>query len=122
MDATATSPTNSTSREPRPKRQHKTVPRLRDITPSSRCFWKEDIREHLAQQIKDRTYDSTNERDLPANEIDALALNEIAVAHKDGFFFFLPSRTSWSRQTFEPSNRGPAPGSLRYVESSAAMH
>jgi len=88
-------------------------PRLRDIPTSPRHFWQPQLSAYVAQRVLDRTHDGTNERWIPANEIDALALNEIAVAQQSGFFQFLPSRNSWSRQTFDPKSRGPASDGLR---------
>ncbi|KAJ5062907.1 hypothetical protein J3E74DRAFT_239996, partial [Bipolaris maydis] len=112
MESPSTPENYGKNRRADQKRQPKSLPRLREIAPSAQHFWKDDLDEYLTQQVRDRTYDSTNDRNLPANEIDALALNEIAVARKEGFFFFLPSRSSWSRQTFNPPNRGPSPGDL----------
>lgn len=100
----------------RPAPLAKTTPRLRDIPTSSRFFWRDELQEYLTQRVRDRTHDSTNDRDLPPNEIDCLALNEIAVSEGQGFFFFLPSRVSFSHQTFDPKNRGPSIEDLRYID------
>jgi hypothetical protein len=85
--------------------------KLREI-PLTTQFAKEQLDEYLTQQIHDKTYDGTNDRHLPPNELDALALNEIAVSRGQGYFFFLPSRNSWNHQTFEPKSRGPQPDGL----------
>lgn len=52
---------------------------------------------------------------LLPNEIDTLALNEIAVLRGAGFFMFLLNWNSWSKQVFDLKSRGPEPDSLRYV-------
>ncbi|CAO2652461.1 Nn.00g007440.m01.CDS01 [Neocucurbitaria sp. VM-36] len=97
----------------RPKPLPKALPKLRDLPHSSCHFWKKQLNEYVAQQVRDRTYDGTNDRYLPPNEIDALALNEIAVSEGQGFFLFLPNRNSWNHQTYEPKSRGPRPQDLR---------
>ncbi|USP75478.1 hypothetical protein yc1106_02752 [Curvularia clavata] len=91
----------------------KTLLRLREIPTSQRYFWREELSSHIRQQVRDRTHDGANDRPLLPNEIDALALNEIAVLRGAGFFMFLPSRNSWNKQMFDPKNRGPAADSLR---------
>ncbi|KAH3938815.1 hypothetical protein HBH98_172470 [Parastagonospora nodorum] len=91
----------------------KVLPKLREIPASQRQFWKEELSDHVAQQVRDKTHDGSNDRSLLPNEIDALALNEIAVLRGAGFFMFLPNRHSWSKQTYDPKSRGPGPDSLR---------
>ncbi|KAH3968506.1 hypothetical protein HBH98_172270 [Parastagonospora nodorum] len=109
----AKSPPSAHRKKARSAPLAKSIPRLRDIALSPRCFWKDDLQAYLIQKVRDRTYDSTNDRDLPSNEIDCLALNEIAVAEGQGFFLFLPNRSSWSHQTSEPKSRGPSLGSIK---------
>jgi hypothetical protein len=92
----------------------RSVTRLRDLPISPRCFWKADLSSQILQRVLDKTHDGTNDRWLPPNEIDSMALNEIAVTFGSGFFFFLPNRHGWSKQAFDPKSRGPDPSSLRY--------
>ena len=62
---------------------------------SNRYFWKPTYIAQVEQLVYDKTHDSTNLRKLPANEIVAMALNEIAAEHKQGFFFHLLNREGW---------------------------
>ena len=71
-----------------------TLPKLREIPISPRYFWLEELSDHIRQQVCDRTHDGANDRLLLPNEIDALALNEIAVVRGAGFFMFLLNRNS----------------------------
>lgn len=100
-------------RQGRPKPLPQALPKLREIPPAPAYFWKQPLHEYLNQEARDKTYDGTNSRKLPPNEIDALALNEVAAAKGQGFFLFLPSRNSWSHQTYEPKSRGPTLDNLR---------
>ena len=90
--------------------RQKSSPKLRDLPLSQSAFCKAELDEYLAQKVCDTTHDSTNDRILPPNEIDALGLNEIAVSKGEGYFFFLPNRNSWGKQSFDPKSRGPTGG------------
>ncbi|XP_014559608.1 hypothetical protein COCVIDRAFT_24092 [Bipolaris victoriae FI3] len=114
-ESTAKKCHSSTKDLPVPKT--KVQPKLRDIPTSDLYFSDHPLSNYIVQQVRDKTFDGTNHRDLPPNEVDVLALNEIAVSEGEGFFFFLPNRSSWSRQTYEPRSRGPTAENMRYHES-----
>ncbi|KAK5703519.1 hypothetical protein LTR17_022031 [Elasticomyces elasticus] len=91
--------------------------KLRDIPSSARYFWQNST---LAQ-LKMTAFDQNTEyikRKLPEQEVCALALNEIAVEHRSGFFFHLPSRQASTSNPGEDrlphERRVPEPSSTDY--------
>lgn len=115
VDSTSTSSHVKLTKQGRPAPKLKAQLQLRDIPTSDRYFTAHSLGDYVSLQVRDKTYDGTNDRLLPSNEIDVLALNELAASEGQGFSMFLPSRHSWSRQTFEPRSRGPRPEDLRYL-------
>lgn len=86
---------------------------LRDLPKSARHFWKESINDQISQVVDDRDSNG-HRRSLPGNETLAMALNEIAVKGRSGFFFHLPSREalkkSDSNDLLPVSRAPPMPG------------
>jgi hypothetical protein len=101
----------------RPSRRPKPIPKLRDLDINECLFLHDSLSDYLGQKFYDKTHDTSNDRWLPPNEIDAMALNDIAVTNGQGFFFFLPTRNSWSRQAYDPESRGPPQDSLGYYHT-----
>jgi hypothetical protein len=86
---------------------------LRTLERSDRCFWKTSHSAQLDQTIFDKSSDGTS-RQIPSNEIAVMALNEIAVHHKRGFFLHFKGRDGWKKRPSEelcPASRiSPQPG------------
>lgn len=74
---------------------------LRNKPTSDRLFWKDTLHEHLEQRrdITDKSVDGTNKKELTANVLAVLALNEVAYALGEGFFFHLTSRDRLKKGT-----------------------
>lgn len=82
---------------------------LYDIPLSNRFFWKEPVIEQLALRVVDK-YPEQTTRPMPKHEILVMALNEIAVHHGYGFFFYLPSKDGQRKNPSQehcPSSRLP---------------
>jgi len=94
---------------------------LSNLSTSPRFFSKDRHEEFVSLSVYENSFDSTNHRTLPINELDVLALNEIAASHKNGYFFHLPNRNSGSKVNFnrkavqdpvQESRRTPSQGYL----------
>ena len=64
---------------------------LSEIPTSGRFFWKQSTEEQLNQTLWDK-YPYGTQRPLPKYEILVMALNEIAVHYRYGFFCYLVCR------------------------------
>ena len=87
---------------------------LRELSLSDFHFWRDSLSEQFSLTVLDQKSDGTK-RPLPKNEIAAMALNEIAVQHKRGFFLHLLSRKAWtskppSEAICPPGRLSPQPG------------
>ena len=83
---------------------------LRDATRSRRLFWKDTAEEQTSLNVTDQNADYWK-KDLSANEVAVLALNELAAEKGRGFFYHLPSRFAWTTTPDHnrlPSERAPA--------------
>lgn len=108
---TVTAPSSATS--PNLMLPHNESPKitLYNIPTSERYFWKEAIMQQLALAVFDKYPDQTD-RPMPKHEILVMALNEIAVCHGYGFFFYLPFKDRQRKalkEEFCPPSRVPPP-------------
>ncbi|KAG9526408.1 hypothetical protein KCV07_g865, partial [Aureobasidium melanogenum] len=86
---------------------------LREIEKSDRFFWKTDQNEQWSMSVFDKMTNG-KKRPLAKNEIAVMALNEIAAANGQGFFFHLRNKEFWKKppnSELHPSDRvAPQPG------------
>jgi len=66
---------------------------LRNIPCSKRHFWKASSTSQLSQKVYDKDMNG-HKRALPGNEVFVMALNEIATDRGQGFFLYLPNRST----------------------------
>lgn len=74
---------------------------LRSLPTDRDDLWRASVDSHFQRRMWNQNLQGLN-RELPQNEVAAMALNEVAAEQGRGFFYYLPSCEVWKTPDKEP--------------------